>query len=63
MVKSLKHQVVVFIPLAGTYVQFGHVVTLLQSLSQQFSKEMVIAVPTPLVVQGDNEQVGVFEML
>ena len=34
----------------------------MQSLPQQFGKEMVIAVPTPLVIQRDNEQVGVFEI-
>src|SRR6202011_4502453 len=32
------------------------------SLPQQLSEEMVIAVPTPLVVQRDEEQVGVFEI-
>ena len=62
MVKSLKHQVIVFIPLAGTDVVVGHVVALLQPLPQQFGKEMVIAVPTPLVVQGDDEEVGMFEI-
>jgi len=34
-----------------------------QSLSQKFGKEMMIAVPAPLVVQGDEEQVGSFEIL
>ena len=34
----------------------------MQSLTQQFSKKMVIAVPMPLVVQGDDEQVGLFEI-
>ncbi len=34
----------------------------MQSLSQQIGKEMVIAVPTPLVVKGDEEQVGAFEI-
>jgi hypothetical protein len=34
---------------------------LVQALPQQISKEMMIAVPTPLVVQGDDEQVGGFE--
>ena len=62
MVKSLEHQIVVFEPLAGADVIFGYVVTLLQPLPQQFGKEMVIAVPTPLVVQGDDEEVGMFEI-
>ena len=35
---------------------------LAQPLSQQIGKEMVIAVPTPLVVQWDDEQVGLFEI-
>ena len=34
----------------------------LQPLPQQFSKEMVIAVPTPLVVQGTMKEVGMFEI-
>src|SRR5438105_464869 len=34
---------------------------LAQSLSQQVREEMVIAVPMPLVVQGDDEQVGAVE--
>src|SRR6266487_724242 len=72
MVKRFHLQAMVFIPEAGTSVEFGHAppfipcrrgCALLQSLSQQISEEMVIAVPTPLVVQGDEEQVGVFDML
>src|SRR5438128_850229 len=59
----------VFIPLAGTNVEFGDALALIpsrsealvQSLPQQLSEEMVIAVPPPLVVQRDNEQVGAFE--
>ena len=35
----------------------------MQSLSQQISEELVIAVPASLVVQGDEEQVGVFDIL
>ena len=34
----------------------------MESLPQQISEEMVIAVPTPLVVQRDDEQVGAFEI-
>jgi hypothetical protein len=34
----------------------------MQSLPQQISKEMVIAIPTPLVVQGYKEQVGLLEI-
>src|SRR5881227_4097116 len=72
MMKRFNLQSMVFIPYAGTTVQFGHIphliscrrgASLLQSLSQQISEEMVIAVPTPLVVQGNEEQVGVFDIL
>src|SRR5260221_538933 len=71
MVKRFKREAMVFIPEAGTEVQFGHTTsliswrgggTLVQSLPQQIRKEMMIAVPTPLVVQGDDEQVGMFEI-
>ena len=34
----------------------------MQSLPQQLREEMVIAVPAPLVVQRDDEQVGAFEI-
>src|SRR3984893_11890932 len=72
MVKRFNLQSMVFIPDAGTTVQFGHIphliscrrgASLLQSLSQQISEELVIAVPAPLVVQRDEEQVGVFDIL
>ena len=35
----------------------------MQPLPQQFGKEVVIAVPAPLVVQGDDEKVGPLEIL
>src|SRR6059058_4878781 len=72
MVKRFNRESMVFIPDAGTTVQFGHIphliscrrgAALLQSLSQQISEELVIAVPPPLVVQGDEEQVGAFDIL
>src|SRR5205823_1543286 len=72
MLKCFYLQSMVFIPDAGTTMQFGHIphlipwrrgASLLQSLSQQLREELVIAVPPPLVVQGDEEQVGVFEIL
>ena len=71
MVKRFHLQAMVFIPEAGTDVQFGHALpfipwrrgdALVQSLPQQIREEMVIAVPPPLVVQGDEEQVGAFEI-
>src|SRR5438477_8874988 len=72
MVKRFYGQSMVFIPYAGTSVEFGYTIpfipwrrcgTLVQSLPQQISEELVIAVPAPLVVQGDEEQVGAFEIL
>src|SRR5205814_3951210 len=71
MVKRFHLQVMVFIPLAGTNVEFGYALALIpwrggealvESLPQQIRKKMMIAVPTPLVVQRDEEQVGVFEI-
>src|SRR5437764_15275925 len=71
MMKRFNLQTMVFIPYAGTTVQFGHIPHLIscrrgaalkQSLPQQISEELVIAVPAPLVVQGDEEQVDVFEI-
>jgi len=31
-------------------------------MSQQVGKKMVIAIPTPLIVQREDEQVGLFEI-
>ena len=36
--------------------------TLVESLSQQIGEEPVIAIPAPLVIQRDDEQVGAFEV-
>ena len=65
MAESLEHQVIVFIPLAGMDMQFGDPSrgeTLPQPFAKQISKEMVIAVPAPLVVLRDDEQVGALEI-
>src|SRR5437660_10213914 len=68
MVKRFNREAMVFIPYAGTDVQFGHILhliswrrgaCLMQSLSQQIRQAMVIAVPPPLLVLGDGERVGV----
>src|ERR687894_200693 len=59
MLKRFDLQAMRFIPLTGTLVQCSHVThcfrwrrggTLLQSLPQQIGKEVMIAVPAPLVV-------------
>src|SRR5262249_11877572 len=71
MVKSFELEPVVSEPGAGATMQVGncqHLIrcggpgNLMQSLAQQISEEMMIAVPTPLVVQRDNEQVGVLDV-
>src|SRR5260370_7131207 len=71
MVKRFYLQAMVFIPDAGTDVQVVHLAfriswrggdALVESLPQQLRKELVIAVPPPLVVQRDDEQFGVFDI-
>src|SRR5688572_23868964 len=51
--------------------EFGHVppsiprrrgAPLVQSLSQQITKEVVIAIPAPLVIQRDDEEIDAFEI-
>ena len=34
----------------------------MQSLAEQVGEQMVIAVPAPVVIQGDHKQVGAFEI-
>jgi hypothetical protein len=71
VLKCFNLQAIVFIRLARTNVQFvyvPHLITckggdaMFQSLAHQFGKELVIAVPAPLVVQRNEEQVGSFEI-
>ncbi|HYV32460.1 MAG TPA: hypothetical protein VEO53_15320, partial [Candidatus Binatia bacterium] len=71
MLKCLNLEAMVFEPLTGPTVQFGRVVRLIrwrrggllvQSLAEQIGEEMVITVPTTVVVQGDHTQVGAFEI-
>ena len=65
MLKRFERQTMIFIPLAGANVMLGDFFrgkALPQALAQQFSKEMVIAIPLPLVVERDDEQVGAFEI-
>jgi hypothetical protein len=56
---------VLLTPLAGPAVQYWHLfwLGLVQSLPQQIGKETVIAVPTPLLVQRDEKQVGCLKPL
>src|SRR5262245_40718977 len=71
MLKRFNLQAMILIPVAGASVEFGRVLpviprrrgsALVQSLPQRISEEMVIAVPAPLVVQRNQEQVGVVEI-
>ena len=72
MVEGFDLQGIVFVPLAGAAVQLGHAHpiisgrrggALLQPLPQQFGKEMVVSIPAPLGIEGDDEQVGSLEIL
>src|SRR5690349_14288803 len=71
MLKRFYLQAMILIPLAGASVELGRALpaiprrrgsALVQSLPQQISEEMVIAVPAPLVVQRNQEQIGVVEI-
>ena len=62
VVKRRAQVAVLFMPLAGAQVEFGEFFGFSQALAQQIAKEMVIAVPAPLVIQRDDEQVGAFEI-
>ena len=65
--KGFELQAVVFIPVARTTVQLSDITCgaagLVQALAEQIGEEVVIAVPAPFVVEGDEEQVGAFEIL
>jgi hypothetical protein len=52
------------VPAAGAPVKHGHQFRLRagQLAAQQVGEKMVVAVPAPLFVQGDDEQVGSFEV-
>ena len=62
MLYRLFNDAILLIPLTGTPVQNWQLfwLGLIQAVAQQIGKEMVIAVPTPLVVQGHDEQIGAF---
>src|SRR5215207_10704260 len=73
MLKRFQSEVIIFVPLTGTDMQFIQAIfrrrfpsrgddALVQTLSQQIGKEMMITVPATLVVQRDEEQVGAFEI-
>src|SRR5450759_4256187 len=65
MTEGLQHLIIGFIPFAGIELQFGDPFrgeTLPQPFPKEISKEMVIAIPSPLVVLRDNEQVGALEI-
>ncbi len=53
------------VPRTGSAVQFRHQTASLplQALPQQVGKKMVIAIPAPLVIQGNDKEVAAFEIL
>ena len=57
--KGFEFQSSLFEPLAGAQVQPG--LLLRGALAQELGKQVVVAIPAPLVVQRDDEQVGAFE--
>src|SRR5690349_11481550 len=56
---------IVGVPAAGCQVQPGDEGRLLvqEASAEDVGEQMVVAVPAPLVVQGDKEHVGAFELL
>ena len=66
VMKGLQEPAVAFMPLTGADVQVGDLLrrqALPQPSSQQVAEEVVIAIPAPLVVEGDDEQVGALDGL
>jgi len=65
MLKSFNLKTIIFMPFTGSNMVFRNFfgILLLQSLTQKLNKEMVITVSTPFVIQGDKEQVGLFEII
>ena len=63
MPDRLLGQVVALVPLAGALVQQRNQVRLLgeQARPQHVGEQVVVAVPLPPVVQGDEEQVGALQ--
>lgn len=66
MVQRFKHQTLGLIPATRPAVERGdrtrvHGRLLREALPQQFAKQMVVAIPATLVVQGNEEQIGAFD--
>ena len=51
------------IPAAGSQVEVGHqrLISLLQARAQGLGKQVVIAIPVPLVIQRDDKKVGLLQ--
>ena len=65
VVQGIQHQAMLFIPFAGADMQFFDFTwgeRLPYPLAQQISKKMMIAVPTSLMIQWNNKQVGLFKI-
>jgi hypothetical protein len=65
MAYGIVHRTIVLVPLARAPVQDRYLFRLLchQVHPKDISKEMVITVPAPLIIQRRNKQVGAFEKL
>ena len=69
MGKGFEHQIVLLVPQAGPPVVAGNLLcsglslVLVQALPQQIGEEPVVAIPAPLVVERDDEEVGLVERL
>ncbi|MBV9169576.1 MAG: hypothetical protein JOZ81_05780 [Chloroflexi bacterium] len=65
MVEGVHLEAVVLVPRAGPALERGDLLAILargQPLAQQLGGEVVVAVPAPLPVERDEEQVGAFEL-
>ncbi len=71
MLKCFHLKAIVFVPLAGTDVQFVQAAlfipgrgrdVLVEPLPQQIGEEMMIPVPVPLVIHGNEEQIGALQI-
>src|SRR5437588_2652617 len=63
MLYGFSKHLVLFVPGAGTTMQFGHQrgLSLLEAALEHLCKQVVIAVPASLLVQRDHKQVGPVE--
>jgi hypothetical protein len=65
VVNGLAYQPLRLVPLTGATVPDRYLIGLCLSgsLAEQVSKQMVVAIPMALIIQGDHKEVGALEML